>query len=235
MLAESNGRGLSNFWRGNECTGRPGRKVVLPNPHFLSPVNHLNTCFYLNEYLPEKAASDRNTLAWAAQARSWLLLWSNNPAEVQGSAWMVLFILLSYEGASITMVLYHHADWENRNTINHLSQLYLPLLAQWRGSSRHQMWRCWNRQSGLMRGGTGLGCWQLSSPSGHTTCPENLPRAGGHRQHRRAASVAAGAGSSLPADAASAAAGGHSMIKGLSEDLAVRSCKGTLQLLGSYF
>lgn len=83
--------------------------------------------------------------------------------------------------------------------------------------------------------GTGLGCWQLSFPSGHMTCPGNLPRAGGHWEHQRAASVAARAGSSLPADAASAAAGGHSVRKDLSEDLAVRSCKGTLQLLGSYF
>lgn len=95
------------------------------------------------------------------------------------------------------------------------------------------MWRHWSRQSGLMLWGTGLGCWQLSSLSGRTTCPGNLPQVGGHQEHQRAASVAARAGSSLPADAASAAAGGHSVRKDLSEDLTVRSCKGTLQLLHS--
>lgn len=83
--------------------------------------------------------------------------------------------------------------------------------------------------------GTGLGCWQLSSRSGRMTCPGNLPQTGGHREHQRAASAAARAGSSLPADAASAAAGGHSVRKDFSEDLAVRSCKGTLELVGNYF
>lgn len=59
-------------------------------------------------------------------------------------------------------------------------------------------------------------CWQLSSLCVHWRCPRNLLLGASHWDHGRAATVAARAVSSLPADAASVAADGHSVTKDLS-------------------